>query len=121
MDGFALSCRGLAVFGFDVDRLPDFPVEASRLQGATIARNVRNDLQFLPVRQKLGYWCSDEAISRFLPESEKAFLREQWRPEPATRPDPNAAPKNRRCGMPRRTLLPRLPAAGWDATGRLRQ
>jgi hypothetical protein len=49
MDGFALSCRGLEVFGFDVDRLPDF-VEASRLQAA-IARNLRNDLQFLPVRK----------------------------------------------------------------------
>ena len=48
VDGFGLSRCCLDLFGFDVNRLPDF-VEGGRLQ-ASVAGHMRRDLQLLPIR-----------------------------------------------------------------------
>ena len=47
MNGFGLAVRGLDLFGFEVDGLPNF-VETALLQAAVV-RNVGGDLEFLPV------------------------------------------------------------------------
>ena len=47
MDGFSLSRCCQHLFGFEVNRLPDFVV-ASRLQ-ASVAGDMGRDLQFLPI------------------------------------------------------------------------